>query len=139
MKAKISKCVWYPAVSKSQPLEHSTLPPSPWHTTEIDFHTILTPIFTLSVVQIVSSKSANCSISVLEKIFSEHGPPQRIISDNRPPFKSSQIFLHIWKILEFNHNHITPLHPRANEIVETFMCHLSKILRITNMQKRNWK
>ena len=38
-----------------------------------------------------------------------------------------------------NHNRITPLHPRANEIVETFMCHLSKILRITNMQKRNWK
>ena len=75
VKTKISKCVLCAAVSKRQSLEHSTLPPNPWHTTEIDFHTILTPIFTLSVVQIVSSKSANCSVSVLEKIFSEHGPP----------------------------------------------------------------
>ena len=37
------------------------------------------------------------------------------------------------------HNHITPLHPRANGIVESFMRNLSKILRIADMQKRNWK
>ena len=43
VKAKISKCVLCAAVSKHQSLEHSILPPNPWHTTEIDFHTILTP------------------------------------------------------------------------------------------------
>ena len=32
-----------------------------------------------------------------------------------------------------------PLHPKANVIVESFMRHLNKILRITNMQKRNKK
>ena len=32
-----------------------------------------------------------------------------------------------------------PLHTRADVIVEHFMRHLSKILRITNMQKRNRK
>ena len=37
------------------------------------------------------------------------------------------------------HNCITPLHPRANGIVENFMRNLNKILRIANMQKRNWK
>ena len=37
------------------------------------------------------------------------------------------------------HNRITPLRPRANGIVENFMRNLNKILRIANMQKRNWK
>ena len=37
------------------------------------------------------------------------------------------------------HNRITPLHPRANGIVENFMRNLNKILRIANMQKRNWE
>ena len=37
------------------------------------------------------------------------------------------------------HNRITPLHLRANGIVENFMRNLNKILRIANMQKRNWK
>ena len=32
-----------------------------------------------------------------------------------------------------------PLHPRANRIFENFMRNLNKSLRITNMQKRNWK
>ena len=37
------------------------------------------------------------------------------------------------------HNRIIPLHPRANGIVESFMRNLNKILRIADMQKRNWK
>ena len=36
-------------------------------------------------------------------------------------------------------NHITPLHSKVNGIVENFMRNLNKILRIANMQKRNWK
>ena len=75
VKAKISECMLHAAVSTSpipQPSEPSTLPPFP-------------------VVKIVSSTSANCTILALEKIFSEHGLPQRIISDNGPSFKSCQI------------------------------------------------
>ena len=37
------------------------------------------------------------------------------------------------------HNRSTPLHPRTNKIVENFMRNLNKILRIANMQNRNWK
>ena len=65
------------------------------------------PIFTLSVVEIVSSTSANFTISALEKTFSEHG----LISDNGPPFKSSQISTYM-KNSRITHNQITFLHPR---------------------------
>ena len=37
------------------------------------------------------------------------------------------------------HNRITPLHPKANGIVESFMRNLNKILPIADMQKINWK
>ena len=90
------------------------------------------------VVEIVLTTSANCTMSALEKIFSEHGLPQRTISDNGPPFKSSQISTYM-KNSRITHNRITPLRPRANGIVENFMRNLNKILRITNMQKINWK
>ena len=71
-------------------------------------------------------------------MFSEHGLPQRIISDNGPPFKSRQISTYM-KNSRITHNRITPLHPRANGIVQSFMRNLNKILRIADMQKRNWK
>ena len=37
------------------------------------------------------------------------------------------------------YNRITPLHLRANGLVEHFLFNLNKILRIANMQKRNCK
>ena len=142
VKAKISECNLCPVVSKSpttQPLEPSTLSPYAWHTINIDFlgrlpnsKYLLVALDQYShypVVEIVSSTWANCTISALEKIFSEHGLPQRVTSDNMPPFKSSHISIYT-KNSWITHNCITPLHPRANGIVENFM---------PDMQKWNWK
>ena len=104
VKAEISECVLCAAVSKSPTphlLEPSTFPPYLWHKIIINFlgplpnsKYLLVAIDQYShypVVKMVSSTSANCTISALEKIFSEQGLPQRIASDNGPPFKSSQI------------------------------------------------
>ena len=151
MKGKISQCILCAGVSKSptpQPLEPSTPPPYSWHTINIYFlgplpnsKYLLVAIDQYShypAFEIVSCTSANCSISELEKIFPEHGLPQRTISDNGPPFESSQISKYM-KDSRITLNRITPLHPKANGIVENFMRNLNKILRIANMQKRNWK
>ena len=144
VKAKISECILLAAVSESptpQPLETSPLPPYPQHTININF---LAPppnsdqYSRYPVVEIVSSTSANCTISALEKIFSEHGLPQRILSDNGPPSKSSQISTYM-KNYRITYSRISPLHPRANGIVENFMRNLNKTLRIANMQNKNWK
>ena len=78
--------------------------------------------------------SANCTISALEKLFSEHGIPQRIISDDGPAFKRSQISTYM-KHSTITHNRITPLHPTANEIAENIMLNLNKILRIANIRR----
>ena len=151
VKGKISQCILCAGVSKSptpQPLEPSTPPPYSWHTINIYFlgplpnsKYLLVAIDQYShypAFEIVSFTSANCSISELEKIFPEHGLPQRTISDNGPPFESSQISKYM-KDSRITLNRITPLHPKANGIVENFMRNLNKILRIANMQKRNWK
>ena len=118
-KARISECILCAAVLKSltlQSLEISTLPPYPCHTINIDFlgplpnSKYLVAIDQYSrylVVEIVSSTSANFTISALEKTFSEHG----LISHNGPPFKSSQISTYM-KNSRITHNQITFLHPR---------------------------
>ena len=125
VKIKISECILCAAVLKHptpQPLEPSTLPPYPWHIINIDFlgpppnsKYLLVAIDQQSrypVVEIVSSTSDDCTISALEKIFSEHGLPQRIISDKGPPFTSSQISTDV-KTSGITHNRITPPHPRT--------------------------
>ena len=117
VKAKISECILCAAVSKSptpQPLEPSTLPQYPWHTINIDF---LGPLpnskYLLVAIEQYSSNPVVESyhlrqLTALEKIFSEHGLPQRIISDSEPPFKSSQISTYM-KNSRITHNRITPL------------------------------
>ena len=100
VKAKISRCILCASVLKSQtsqPLETTSLPLYPWHTINIDFlgslshsQDLLVAIDQYSrypVAEIVSSTSATCTISATGKIFSEHGLPQRIISDNGPPYE----------------------------------------------------
>ena len=149
VKAKIYECILCATVSKHpthQPLEPSTLIPYPWHTTNIDFPLpnlkyLLVAVDQYSrypVVEIVSSTSANCNISALEKLFSEHGLPQRIISNNGPPFKSSQISTYM-KNSRITHNRVAPLHPRGNGMFEDFLHNINKVLHIANMQNRNWK
>ena len=69
------------------------------------------------VVEIVSSTPGNCTISGLEKIFSENGLSHRIVSNTGPPFTSNQISTYM-KISKITHNRIAPLHPRTNGIVD---------------------
>ena len=101
----------------SQPLEPSTVLSYPWQTINIDFlgplpnsKYLLVAIDQYSRYTVtVSSASTNCTISALEKIFSEHGLPQKIMSDNGPPFKNSQISTYM-KNSRITHNCVIPPH-----------------------------
>jgi transposase InsO family protein len=71
-------------------------------------------------VEIVKSTSASSTIPQLHRIFSTHGLPKKIITDNGRPFTSYEIqkFMNDNKI----HQHkITPLWPQGNAEAENFM------------------
>ena len=74
------------------------------------------------------------AISKLQRIFSTHGIPKIVRSDNGPPF-TSKIFMNEYGI---QHQQCTPLWPQANSEAERFMKPLMKAVRSARLEGRDW-
>ena len=74
----------------------------------------------------------------MDQIFSTHGIPRVIQSDNGPPFTSEDIKVFMQEN-GINHQKITPLWPQANSEAENFMKNLTKAIRSANTEGKNWK
>ncbi len=66
-------------------------------------------------VEVTYSTSFKPSQVKLKRMFGHHGTPQRIDSDNGPPFHSQE-FAQFAEQEGFAHHRVTPEHPRANKI-----------------------
>ena len=88
--------------------------------------------------KIVTSTSMSPIRQKLEKIFTIHGIPDLVKSDNGPPF-NSHAFEDYAKEKGFIHKPVTPLWPEANGTVERFMQPLVKSARASAAAGRNWK
>ena len=108
VKKVISDCLACQANGPDQrpdPLQMSPLPPDPWHTVHIDFcgpfptgEYLLVTIDAYSrfpEVDIVRSTAPKGTISKLQRIFSTHGIPKIVRSDNGPPFTSHEFKIYI--------------------------------------------
>ena len=89
-------------------------------------------------VEITRSTSAYSTIPKLDKIFSTHGIPEVVKSDNGPPFQSSE-FKSFAEYTGFQHRKITPEWPQANSEVERFMRTLEKAIRCVILEGKVWK
>ena len=133
--------------AKREPLQMSTLPTGPWKEISADFGQIHNGkyLFVITddysrfpIVEIISSTSANAVIPVMDKIFSEYGIPDKVRTDNGPPFNSS-IFAEFATDLGFKHRKITPLWPRANAEVERFMKTVKSAINAARVERKCWK
>lgn len=75
---------------------------------------------------------------ILTKIFSTHGLPLTITTDNGPQFKS-QHFHNYCLEHGIGHRKITPIWPQANGEIERQNRSLLKRMRIAQAEKKNWK
>ena len=151
VKNAIDKCIACQANSsgsRPDPLQMSPLPPEPWHTVHMDFcgpfptgeylFVVIDAYSRFPEVEIVHSTSASAIIPKMDRIFSTHGIPLIIKSDNGPPFTSEEIK----KYMEdngINHCKITPLWPQANSEAENFMKPLNKAIRSVHAEGKTWK
>ena len=87
------------------------------------------------VVEQTTSTSCRTTCDRLRKIFATHGIPERLESDNGPPFQSAE-FAEFAKEMGFHHHRITPEHPRANGEAESFMKVLIKTEQIAHSDGR---
>ena len=131
-----------------EPLQMSSLPPSPWHTVHIDFcgpfptgEYLLVVIDAYSrfpEVEIVHSTAAKGTLPKLDRIFATHGIPSVLKSDNGPPFFGDEFKSHMIEN-GIHHQKITPLWPQANSEAENFMKPLTKAVRAAHAEGRDWK
>ena len=122
------------------------LPPSPWHTVKIDFLAIFPSQDYLLVVidayscfleiKIVIFAPAAATLLKLQRIFSTHGKPEVIKTDNGLPFPGKD-FYHIMKELGLQRNPSTPLWPHGNTEAESFIfiSHMNSRCRRKELEK----
>ena len=128
-----------------EPLVMSELPNGPWEQVKIDFYGPLpTGDYLLEVideysrwveVEIVTSTSAGCTIPKLDKIFATYGIPQRMTTDNGPPFSGNDV-KEFANYLGIYNRRITPYWPRANSSAENFNRCLRKTIQAARVEKR---
>ena len=134
--------------NKLEPLKMQDLPDGPWEVITVDFKGsigenhkyILVCIDEFSrypEIEIVPSTSEKCVIPKLEKIFSTHGIPVIMKSDNGPPFNGSKM-KEFAKQSGYTQRIITPW-PRANEQCERFMRNLNKVIQAAHIEGISWQ
>ena len=113
---------------RQEPIKMSPIPKKPWDTVAVDFggpypdgHYNLVAIDKQTrypEVQSTHSTAFRPTRRKLKTMFATHGTPQRLESDNGPPFNSRE-FAEFAKEEGFHHHCVTPDHARANGEVES--------------------
>ena len=131
-----------------EPLRMSDLPDSPWSEITMDFcgpvqsgeylMVVIDEYSRYPEVELINSTSSQTVIRHLDAIFSRHGIPSVLKTDNGPPFQSTD-FAQYCSAMNCAHRRISPLWPRANGECERFMRTLKKMLQTATVLTGNWK
>ena len=114
--AKSTTCQAVGQANPPEPLHMTEMPELPWRTVHIDFYgpPPLSEYRLVAVdrysrfpeVEIVHSTRASTVIPKLDKMFSVHGIPDTIISDNSPPFNGDE-YARIPLVFKLSFQHLT--------------------------------
>ena len=86
----------------------------------------------------MNSTEAKAFIPNIDRIFASHGIPDKIKTDNGPPFNGND-FSWYMQILGINWTTSTSLWPQGNSNVESFMKPLGKLIQTSYVEGKNWK
>lgn len=147
----IQKCHACQLVSQPpppEPIVSTPMPDQPWSHVAIDlcgpFPTgemliVLVDYYSRWVeASILRTATSATIIRWLETVFSTHGYPHRITSDNGSQFVSSE-FLEFLEHHGIKKHSITPLWPSANGCVERMNSVFLKAFRTAVAEEKNWK
>ena len=130
------------------PLQQTDRPQKPWSKLHMDFcgpyptgETLLVVIDAYSKfpeVEILKTTTAKVVTNRLDRMFATHGIPDQIVSDNGPPFDSTEMERSM-KRKGIKHHRVTPLWPQANGEAESFMKPLGKAVKAAKLEGKDWK
>jgi transposase InsO family protein len=133
---------------KVEPMTRTELPSRPWEHLAVDFRGPLpSGDYIFAIVDyysrwidlaVMKSTTAEKMVDSLKQIFSTHGLPVSITTDNGPQFVSD----HFKTYCEVNgivHRKTTPSWPQANGEIERQNRSILKGLKIVQAEKKDWK
>jgi len=168
MKQTLRSKVWWPGIDKVAekfckichgcqlvsspanpvPIKSTPLPSSPWQDLPIvllgplpsgESVLVIPDYFSRYYeVEIMRSKTSEKVIECSEKIFTTHGLPQSLRSDNGPQFRSV-VFERYLEDNGIDHRKTTPLRPQANNEVERLNKSRLKRMKIAQAEGKEWK
>ena len=90
-------------------------------------------------VEIVRSTSADAVVPHIDKVFSTHGFPERVLTDGGPPFNGtgSHPYYQYMKWAGVDSRRVAPEDPEANGLAENFMKVIKKVWQSALVEKKN--
>ena len=147
----VNKCISCQAnvnIPKPERIRMSELPSCLWDEITIDFFGPLPSGESLLVtkdlysrypfIEIMKNTTANSVINRFEKLFSMFGYPNKVRSDNGPPFQS-EILKTYFIDHGIQHIKITPRYPQANGTIERFMQIIGKTIKTAHFNNSDWR
>ena len=168
MKQRLRSKVWWPGIDRQaerfcktclgcqlvsspvnpEPIKSTPLPRGPWQDLAIDLlgplpsgDSVLVVVDYFSrfyEIGIMRSTTSEKIIECLEEVFTTHGLPLSVTSDNGPQFRSD-VFERYLENCGVEHRKTTPLWPQANGEVERQNRSLLKRMRIAQAEGKDWK
>ena len=132
--------------SNQEPMGEPATPPRPWHTIHMDYkgpiankyyvHVSIDALTRFATVDITTSTSADTLLPILDKMWATHGTCDQIITDNGPPYASSE-FSRYCKRMGIQHNPTAPQHPEGNGLAENFMKKIVKVAHTATLEGKD--
>lgn len=119
-----------------EPLISSELPQYPWQKVASDLFMLDGTTYLLVVDYLsrypevikLSSTTSRSIITALKSVFSRHGVPETLLSDNGPQY-ASQEFAEFAAAYDFQHTTSSPHYPQSNGLAERTVKTVKKLLR----------
>jgi rubredoxin len=134
--------------AQPEPMIRTSFPNAPWEDLAVDLLGPLPSGESILVVVdyysryfetvILKSTTSSRVIEALENVFTTHGLPLSLKSDNGPQFISTE-FREFVTTHGIEHRHTTPLWPQANGEVERQNRTLMKAIRIAHSEGKDWR
>jgi hypothetical protein len=123
--SRCETCQAHRSYQQKEPLMPTEIPNAPWQIVACDLfdhdgskYVIMADYYSdWFEVEKVTSTTATVIIGKTSKWFSQHGIPEKVITDNGPPFSSFQ-YKQFADRYGFTHQTISPYHSQANGLIE---------------------
>ena len=124
--ARCSICNTHAKYQQRQPLQSHDIPNQPWSKVASDLfeidgcqYCLITDYYSKypEMVKLGKSSTSQAVITAMKSVFSRHGIPQTLVTDNGPCYASEEFkkFSRKW---EFKHITSSPMYPRSNGLAE---------------------